>query len=166
MNHTEEGALGGGVIGAGAGALVGNALCHRGGAAAGALIGGALGATTGAVAGSNQDEKEHDRELRLAQATAVQPPALGLQEIANMATQGVSDTVIIEQIRSSHSVYQLTPDQIVYLKQYKVSDTVIYEMQRTAHVPRRVYVAEPAPVVYVEEPRPVVGVGVGFGWRH
>src|SRR4051794_40633604 len=66
MNHTEEGALGGGVIGAGAGALVGSALCHRGGAATGALIGGALGATTGAVAGSNQDEREHQHELRLA----------------------------------------------------------------------------------------------------
>ena len=44
MNNTEKGALGGGVIGAGLGAIIGN---QSGEAGKGALIGGAAGAILG-----------------------------------------------------------------------------------------------------------------------
>ena len=57
---------------------------------------------------------------------------------ATLVQSNVADAVIIDQIHLTRSVYQLTPDQIVWLKQGGVSDTVIYAMQETlrAHAPR------------------------------
>jgi uncharacterized protein YcfJ len=66
LSKRETGALGGGALGAGAGALIGRATGHTAG---GAAIGGALGALTGAVvgdqiqAGDNRSEAQ-DEELR------------------------------------------------------------------------------------------------------
>src|SRR6184192_388607 len=62
----ETGALGGGALGAGAGALIGHATGHT---AAGAAIGGALGALGGGVVGDQlqaQDQRSaaQDEELR------------------------------------------------------------------------------------------------------
>src|ERR1043165_547288 len=66
LNTTQKNALGGGMLGAGAGALIGHATGHTAG---GAAIGGALGALTGAVvgdqiqAGDNRSDAQ-DEELR------------------------------------------------------------------------------------------------------
>ena len=43
---------------------------------------------------------------------------------AQLAQQNVTDTVIINQIRTSGQVYNLSADDIVYLKRYNVSDVV------------------------------------------
>ncbi|HZT82477.1 MAG TPA: hypothetical protein VFA26_19770, partial [Gemmataceae bacterium] len=90
----------------------------------------------------------------------------GLKDVAQMTQQGVSDTIIINKIRTSPTVYNLSADQIGWLRQYHVSDAVITEMQATAmRVPQRVYVEQPTAVI-VEEPPPVaVGVGIGFHRR-
>ena len=66
LTKREEGALGGGALGAGAGALIGHAVGHTAG---GAAIGGALGALTGGVVGDQlqaQDQRStaQDEELR------------------------------------------------------------------------------------------------------
>jgi uncharacterized protein YcfJ len=66
LTKREEGALGGGALGAGAGALIGHATGHT---AAGAAIGGALGALGGGVVGDqlqSQDQRSaaQDEELR------------------------------------------------------------------------------------------------------
>jgi hypothetical protein len=161
LSNTENGALGGGAIGAGLGALVGHATGHT---AAGALIGGAAGAVTGGVVGNAVDKSE-ERQAALVAANAPRP--LGLTDIANMAQNRVADDVIITQIRTTGSVFQLSPEQIVWLKQASVSDVVIQEMQATAYrYPRRVYTAAP---VYVEpvyvEPAPPVAVGIGIGFH-
>ena len=55
MSTRAKGTLGGGVLGAGAGAIVGAAVGHP---AAGAAIGGALGAGTGYVVGNSLQNQE------------------------------------------------------------------------------------------------------------
>jgi hypothetical protein len=88
-----------------------------------------------------------------------------------MAQQGISDPVIIGQIRSTRSVYNLSPNDIAYLKSQNVTDAVVMEMQATASrvVPAgaRVY-ARPyygPDVVYVAPPPPPVGIGFSYGRR-
>jgi uncharacterized membrane protein len=53
--NTQRGAITGGVLGAGAGAIIGH---QSGNAGAGALIGGASGALIGGAVGKNKDQKE------------------------------------------------------------------------------------------------------------
>ena len=163
MSNTDRGALGGGAIGAGTGALIGNATGHTG---AGALIGGAVGAVTGGLIGNAADEQEKKTEAAIAAAQAQQQ--IGLTDIIQMTQQHVSDPVIINQIRSSHSVYQLSAQDTIWLKQNGVSDAVITEMMATPHYPRRVYTAAPVygePVLVVDPPPPPISVGVGVGFR-
>jgi hypothetical protein len=68
--------------------------------------------------------------------------------------------VIVNQIRSSPSVFQLSPSDVASLHNQGVSDRVIVEMQGTCRRPvvvdrRPVYVVEPCP-----PPPPVIGIGV------
>ena len=55
LNTTQKGALGGGMLGAGTGALIGRQTGHTAG---GAAIGGALGALTGGVVGYQLQQGE------------------------------------------------------------------------------------------------------------
>jgi hypothetical protein len=166
MSNTEAGAGAGGLIGAGTGAVIGNATGHTG---AGALIGAGVGALSGGLIGHAVDESEK-REAQLAAASAPRP--LSIAEIATMAQSHVTDDVIISQIRATGSVFYLSSQDIIWLKSQNVSDAVVQEMLATpGRVPRRYYTATPvypAPV-YVVEPDPPVRVGVGFGfggrWR-
>jgi hypothetical protein len=159
LSNTDRGVLGGGAIGAGTGAAIGSATGHTG---AGAAIGGIVGAVSGGLIGNAVDESERKQEAR--QAAAAQH-MLGLQDIANMTSRGVSESVIISQIRSTGSVYNLTADDIIWLKQNAVSDVVIQEMQASAaRYPRRVYSAG-AVYVVPEPPPPPPPVSVGFGLR-
>jgi hypothetical protein len=172
MNNTDRGAL----IGTGAGALIGNAVAGRGHKTTGTAIGAAAGLLAGTAIGSAKDDEQA--------AAAAQPKAgpLGLTDVANMAQQGVSDSVIIGQIRSTGSHYNLSSSDIIWLKQSNVSDAVIQEMQRTARTtsappPRvieRTTVVEqpvylPARPVYVmpapPPPPPGFSVGVGYSSR-
>lgn len=56
---------------------------------------------------------------------AANPNYLPVTSIANMASQGVPDAVIIAEIERTHSVYELNSEIIAYLKQDGVSDRVI-----------------------------------------
>jgi hypothetical protein len=166
MNNTETGALGGGAIGAGTGALVGHALGHTGG---GALIGAGVGALSGGLVGHAIDDSEKKQDAKLAAATAAPPRGpLGLTDIISMAQQHISDEVIITQIRATGSLYNLSASDIIWLKQNGVSDEVVREMQLTAQYPRRYYRPVPAYYVVPEPPPPPVsvGFGVGFGGGH
>jgi hypothetical protein len=149
MNHTEEGAAAGGVIGAGAGAVAGSLARAP---VAGALIGGATGALVGGAVGHAHDKAEQ-------QAVAARMTALSLNDIVYMTQSHVSDAVIINQIRASGALYRLTANDIAYLKSQGVSDAVVTEMQATAY-PRRVYTGAP---VYVVDPPPPPPVAVGIG---
>jgi hypothetical protein len=59
----------------------------------------------------------------------VQP--MGLPDIKMLAKSGVSDEVILSQIRNSHSVYRLSAAEILDLKDAGVSEKVIDFMINT-----------------------------------
>jgi hypothetical protein len=161
MSNTDQGILGGGAVGAGTGAIIGHAAGNTG---AGALIGAGVGALTGGLIGHAEDKREQKEAIAAAQAQQI-----GLTDIVQMTQQHISDQVIISQIHSSHSVYQLSAQDTIWLKQNGVSDVVITEMMATARCyPRRVYTAAPVygePVYVVEPPPPPVAVGVGVGFH-
>lgn len=119
---TKTGAVAGGVLGAAAGGIIGYQTGHP---LAGAGIGAAVGALGGALIGNAMDQKDKE-------AMAVNPNHIPLTKIAEMASQGTPDDIIISEIDRTHSVYQLTAEIITYLKQHKVSDKVIDHMMATA----------------------------------
>jgi outer membrane lipoprotein SlyB len=168
MSNTEGGALGGGLLGAGAGALIGHATGHTG---AGAFIGAGAGALTGGLIGHAVDKSEERTAAQVAAAGAEQQrQQLGMIDVVQLAQTHVADEVIIAQIRSTGSVFHLSSNDTIYLKQQGVSDAVVQEMLLTANrYPRRVYTSTPVYTerVYVVDPDPPpVAVGVGFGYTH
>jgi Glycine zipper len=165
MSDTEKGAGLGGLIGAGTGAVIGNATGHTG---AGALIGAGVGAVSGGLIGHAVDEDKKQTDAKVAAAMAAQQGPMGITDVVYLAQQHVSDDLIITQIRTTHSVFQLSANDTVWLKQQGVSDAVIQEMLATAsRYPRRVYSAAPVypqPIYVVDPAPPPVAVGVGFGY--
>src|SRR4051794_6089010 len=103
MNNTEAGALGGGAIGAGTGALLGSVTGHAG---AGAAIGAGVGAVTGGLLGNSQDKAEARHKEAVAQWAAHHPP-LALTDVVSMTQSHISDDLIIHQMEVSHSYYNL-----------------------------------------------------------
>lgn len=179
MSHTEQGALVGGTTGAAIGAMVGG---QNGRAGTGAAVGGVLGTAVGAVAGNAADRDE--ARLQRAQWEASQPVVgpLSLDEIVQMTDRGVEDQIIVNQIRTSGTRYNLSSDTILWLKDRNVSSNVIREMQATSRrQPRAVYVERDIygpPVVYERvpvyvpygpprnyHPRPGFSVGAVWGFR-
>jgi hypothetical protein len=159
MNNTDKGLLTGAGLGAAAGALVGG---QHGKAGAGALVGSALGAVAGGLTGAAVDNAEHKAEARAAARQVA-----SLHDVVTLTQSGVSDDVIINQIRTGGVVYNLSAQDIVYLNNNGVREPVIRELQATAYrPPRHVYtavpVAQPVYVVRPVPPPPPVGVGVGF----
>jgi len=163
MNNTEKGALAGAGVGGVAGGLIGKAAGNTG---AGVAIGAVTGTLVGAAVGDAKDQSE--RKQAVQQAVAARGGPLTLEQIRDMSQRGLSDAVIIEQIRSTGTVIYLAPEHIAWLKDMHVSDAVIYELQMSSQrTPRRVVVVEQPPpreVIYVQPPPPS-GVYVGVGGR-
>lgn len=162
--HTETGAATGGVLGAATGALIGS---QTGNAGAGALIGGGLGAVAGSIIGSEKDDVERANAARLA---ASAPGPMTVADVVNMTQNQMADATIITQIRSTRSVFQLTPQDTIWLKQQGVSEPVIQAMLQSRGYPQPVVygeptvIMEPGPVYVVPPPppRPPISVGVGY----
>jgi hypothetical protein len=152
MNNTEKGAGIGGALGAGAGLAVGAAT---GNPRTGAAVGGLLGAGTGALVGNDIDRQEkRDREIQQAVATAdaqAQQQRMGITDVVHLAQQGHDDQVIINQIRTSGSTFQLAPSDLDYLKNNGVSSRVIAEMQ-AARSPLATRVVGPRTTTVIYEP--------------
>lgn len=130
-DRTASGALAGGALGAGTGAIIGSQGGHAG---EGALIGGAIGALTGGIIGRSMDEQQRETLTRQSPQTmqrVEQGQPLGLADIKALAKAGVSDEVILSQIRNSHVVYRLTTAEIIDLKDSGVSNRVIDFMINT-----------------------------------
>lgn len=168
MNNTERGAVAGGLVGTGVGTVIGGLTGHP---LAGLAVGAGTGTLAGGLLGNSADRREERAEARAAahaQAIAAQNPPLSLQDVAGMAQRHISDAVIIQQIRTTNSVFSLAPNQIDWLKQQGVSDSVIIEMQSrrpTAVMPVRAHAVPATTSVYVVEPAPPpVSVGFGFGY--
>jgi hypothetical protein len=172
MNNTEKGAAVGGGFGAVAGTAIGAAT---GRPLLGAAIGGATGTAVGALAGNEADKDEARKREAIQQAQLAQAQAaqyrLGITDVITMVKGGHSDTVIINQIRTTHSTFQLSAADLDLLKTNGVSDRVIAEMQAAQPVPGRVLVQQPVvyeqPVggVYVQ-PSPVVVVRPWGGYGY
>ena len=106
------GAVAGGLLGAAVGGIVGHQSGHG---FEGAAIGGAAGALGGGLIGNTMDKK----------ALAANPNHITVIRIAEMATKGIPDGVIIGEIKRTKSVYTLSSEVITYLKENQVSDRVI-----------------------------------------
>ena len=120
---TKGGALIGGIVGAGAGGVIGHQSGHGG---EGAAIGAAVGAISGGLIGNQMDKSDQE-------AQATNPSHLGILQIVDMASKDVPDDVIIDEIRRTESVYNLTSETITYLKDNGVGDKVIDEMLATGN---------------------------------
>jgi len=164
-NNTGTGALTGGAIGAFTGAVLGG---HNAGA--GALIGGAVGAVAGGLIGHSIDQDQRERLRAMAPVTYArvdQGQPLMPADIKALVRAGVHDDVIITQIQSSHSVFRLTTDEIIDLKDAGVSERLLQFMINT---PTTIGEAAPAAPVVADAPPPpptetvAVAPGPGYVW--
>ena len=158
MNNTEKGLGLGGLVGAGLGTAVGAAAGDPG---TGAIVGGLVGAGTGGIIGNAADrEDQHRRDVQQATAiaSAQAQQRMGITDVIHMVQAGHDEQVIINQIRSTGSTFQLSPGDLDFLKANAVPSRVILEMQNSRPIPGRpVVVREPA-VIY-REPPPVIVYG-------
>ena len=161
MNNTEKGVGIGGALGGGRGLAIGAAT---GNPKTGAAVGGLLGAGLGGIVGSEKDrEVQEKRDLQQASAiaTAHAQQRMGLTDVVQMVQNGHDEQVIINQIRSTSSTFQLSPSDLDFLKTNNVPTRVIVEMQNAKAAPvvvqpsRPVVVREQPTVIY-REPPPVV----------
>jgi hypothetical protein len=92
--------------------------------------------------------------------------ALSPNDVVQMVHNHVDDGLIINQIRTSGTVFHLSAGEITWLKQNGVSDAVVVAMQATANQPPPPPPPAPVSTVYVE-PAPPVFIGVGYHrrWR-
>lgn len=126
-DYTASGALAGGATGAIIGSVAGRS-------AGGAAIGGAVGAIVGGLIGHGLDQ-EQEAQLR-AQAPRTlqrieQGQPLTVRDVEALSQAGISDDLIISQIRNSRTIYHLTTADIIALKNSGVSDEVIDFMINT-----------------------------------
>jgi len=70
---------------------------------------------------------------------------LGLPDVKMLAKSGVSDEVILSQIRNSHSIYRLSAAEILDLKDAGVSEKVIDFMINTPSLYRSTRPPPPPP---------------------
>jgi hypothetical protein len=132
--HAVEGGVIGGVVGAAAGGIIGHQM-HRG--AEGAAIGAAAGILGGALIGGQMEKPGQPAAAQQGQpasqntpaSQAVNPNQMTIQQIGDLAKQGVNENVIIDKIRLTNSRFSLTANDISYLKQQGVSQKVIDAMQ-------------------------------------
>jgi len=125
-NRSGEGALIGGLLGAGAGTIIGNQSHDRDkGRTQGALIGGVVGALGGALAGSQMQKQPQQQSS----GQAVNPSQMSIQQIVDMSKQGVNEDVIVDRIRMSNSRFSLSQSDVEYLHGQGVSQKVISSMQ-------------------------------------
>lgn len=118
-----EGAAIGTLVGVGAGAAIGGGE--------GAIIGGAVGAASGALIGSALDDSDRENLEQQSPDTLQkidENHKLSVQDIINMSNAGLSDDVIINQIKATKSTFSLSSSDIIKLKQNGVSEKVINAM--------------------------------------
>lgn len=149
--RADQGALLGGLTGAGLGAIVGNAVDNP---LAGAIIGGGVGAMTGSVVGGSLDEIEAQNRAEI-EARLGRPVAAGsvtISDVISMTQAGVDENVIVNHVRIHGSAKPLSTNDLILLGQSSVSPRVIEALQNTPAPPAAVAVAPAAPPkVIVEE---------------
>ena len=161
-DYTASGALAGG----GTGAVVGSLARHPG---PGALVGGAVGAVVGGLIGHGMDQAQEAQLRQSAPQTlqrVEQGQPLTVADVEALAQAGISDDLIISQIRNSRTVYHLTTADIIALKNKEVSDRVIDFMINTpSQIPSAEVVGEVGPQPPPPPPQQiVVAPGPDYVW--
>ena len=138
----------GGLLGAGTGAIIGDALGNTG---AGAAIGAGVGALSGAAIGGSLDEIEAKNRAMIAAQLGreVRAGAVTIDDVVMMSGAGVDDELIINHIRANGMTRVPGPHELVNLKNNGVSTPVIRAMQEPPPRPRTetVVIERPAPVI-------------------
>lgn len=179
--HADQGALFGGLAGAGLGAVAGHAM---GSTAAGAAIGAGVGALGGAAVGAQMDEADARNRAAIAAQLGrqVSADAVTIDDVVQMSRSGVNEELIITHIRKHGMARPLQTSDLISLQSQGISTRVIAAMQETPTPVRgnTVIVQESAPPpVIVEEyhyghpywgpyyhhwhPGPRVGWGIAIG---
>jgi hypothetical protein len=137
------------------------------------LIGAAIGAITGGLIGHSMDQAQQERLREQAPQTYVrvdQGQPLGMTDVKALAKAGVSDDVIISQIKNSHTIFRLSAADIIDLHGAGVSDAVVNFMINTqnsadaAPATTSTMVVETAPPPAPVETVTVVAPGPGYVW--
>ena len=181
--HSDQGAVTGGLLGAGTGAIVGHALGNTG---AGAAIGAGVGALSGAAIGEGMDETEARNRAMIEQRMGQQVAAgaVTIPDVIAMTRNNVDEELIINHIHTHGLATPIQTADVIYLNQQGVSKRVIETLQTqpvaTMPVPVMQPVYGPPGAVLVEErwgppgyyyherpryyaPPPRIGVGLSFG---
>jgi hypothetical protein len=147
--HTDQGAMTGGLLGLGTGALAGHAL---GNTVAGAAIGTGVGALAGAAIGSEQDKVEAQNRALIAQQLGRQVAAgsVSVNDVIGMSKAGVHEELILNHIRANGMAAPLQSADLILLQQQGVSPRVIAQMQASPPRPVQPVVVQEAP------PQPVI----------
>ncbi len=150
-DHADQGALVGGLFGAGTGAIIGKAC---GNPLAGAAIGAGAGALTGAAIGSKMDADEARNRALIAKQMGreLRAGAVTIDDVVAMTRANVNQDLIIAQIRAHGMAYPVTSSNLIYLQQQAISPQVIATMQACPPAqPQAVIVEQPAPPPVVVE---------------
>ncbi len=168
-DYTASGALAGGATGA----MIGSMGRHPNPAG---VVGAAVGAVVGGIIGHGLD---HDQEAHLRTQSPQtiqrieQSQPLAIADIISLVKAGVSDDLVITQIRYSRTIYHLRSGEIIELKNTGVSEKIIDFMINTPAEVRSTEVigaagnAPPPPVVeqiVVTPGREYVLVEGGWFW--
>jgi len=136
----------GAVVGGASGAAVGAAVSNN--RALGAIIGGAVGAAGGYVVGANKDKifGGDKNEVATAETNSQAHPAtpeaartattadinsdgfVTLDEVVALKNAGLSDSEMLQRLRATKQVFNLSEDQRKYLVDRGVSQSVIDQM--------------------------------------
>jgi len=169
QNNTGSGALIGGALGALTGVAIGG-HSHGG---QDALIGAAAGALAGGLIGNSMDREQEARLKSQAPQTYVkvdQGQPLSLADVKALAKAGISEDVIVSQIKSSRTVFHLSAADIIELRDAGVTDKVVNYMINTPSTVGESSATASTTVVVQQAPPPppvetvVLAPGPGYIW--
>jgi hypothetical protein len=135
------------LLGAGTGAIVGNAVGSTG---AGAAIGAGVGALSGAAIGSEMDAQDarNRAEIEARLGRQVAAGAVTIEDVVAMTHSGVDEEVIVNHVRINGSAYPPQTADLIYMQNQGISPRVIQAMQQP---PLQRTVVREAPPVIVQE---------------
>ena len=149
--YADRGAAAGGLLGAGAGAIIGS---QTGDPLAGAAIGAGLGALGGGVFVSQMDEAaaRNRAEIAAHMGRQVAAGAATPDEVVAMTKAGVDPRMIANYVQTSGMSRPLAANDIIFLTQQGVATDVIQAMNAPPAAPVQVVQGPPpGPPVIVEE---------------
>jgi outer membrane lipoprotein SlyB len=160
QNNTGTGILAGSAVGA----LTGAAIGGRRNGGMDALFGAAAGALAGGLIGNSMDREQAARLQAQAPQTYAkvdEGQPLSVADVESLAKAGITEDVIISQIASSHTIFHLSADDIIGLRDAGVTDKVVNYMINTVNTAPETVVVQPPPPAPVAPPAEVAVAAPG-----